>query len=476
MTADAEVDITAPFRGIPRLVALVRYVLATSAPNEADWIEWKVGLDLTKPAGRFAVARQIIGFANRHPSRAALHAGGCSYLVVGAEPGNLAGWAPMDHAKVEQAIRPYVGDDGPVWQPYTVQVDGVDVLVLSVEPPALGDPIHTLRKEYSDPTGGRGAPEGAVLVRRGSSIRQASHAEIKMLQDRLLNRRSAGLEIVVESIGDRIPRVDLSESAVDSWLDSERARLLAPLEADVEERRQRGERVAGPLTPDERRAAGPAIDLLNSLRKSGDLARTQHALGQGYVPEDRDDDDYRQEVEEYISRAREAVAAAAYNEFGASDRAALELRVVNTGDRNLEDVEVVVTFPGAVMSFEEVDADFPKRPRTWGPRAHSALGGLAWDPSRLSLGNYALGPFATPGYIAKNHGSTTIEFDPFHLRPHKSFDLDPVPLVVAAAESGSLTGSWVATARNRDGRAEGTVTVPLDERVFSIGDLLDDEA
>lgn len=293
-----------------------------------------------------------------------------------------------------------------------------------------------------------------------------------MLQDRLLNRPSAGLEIVVESIGDRIPRVDLSESAVDSWLDSERARLLAPLEADVEERRQRGERVTRPLTPDERRAAGPAIDLLNSLRKSGDLARFQHALGQGYVPEDRDDDDYRQEVEEYISRARGAVAAAAYNEFGASDGAALELRVVNTSDRNLEDVEVVVTFPGAVMSFEEVDADFPKRPRTWGPRAHSALAGLAWDPSRLSLGNYPLGPFATPGYIAKNHGSTTIEFDPFHLRPHKSFDLDPVPLVVAAAESGSLTGSWVATARNRDGRAEGTVTVPLDERVFSIGDLL----
>lgn len=162
VTADAEVDITAPFRGIPRLVALVRYVLATSAPNEADWIEWKVGLDLAKPAGRFAVARQIIGFANRHPSRAALHAGGCSYLVVGAEPGNLAGWAPMDHAKVEQAIRPYVGDDGPLWQPYTVQVDGVDVLVLSVEPPALGDPIHTLRKEYSDPTGGDRRSRGSA--------------------------------------------------------------------------------------------------------------------------------------------------------------------------------------------------------------------------------------------------------------------------------------------------------------------------
>ena len=82
------------------------------------------------------------------------------------------------------------------------------------------------------------------------------------------------------------------------------------------------------------------------------------------------------------------------------------------------------------------------------------------------------GPFAAPGYTARNTGSTTIEFDPFDLRPHKEYDVDEVPLVVAAELRGSITGSWVATAKNLDGQAEGVVTVELSDTVVSIEDLL----
>ena len=61
---------------------LVRYVLAANTKNETDWLEWKVGVDLSKPEGRFDVAKQVLGFANRDPNRAALNAGGCAYVVL----------------------------------------------------------------------------------------------------------------------------------------------------------------------------------------------------------------------------------------------------------------------------------------------------------------------------------------------------------------------------------------------------------
>ena len=40
----------------------------SSALQEKDWVEWKVGYDLTKNPGRASVAKHLIGFANRDPA------------------------------------------------------------------------------------------------------------------------------------------------------------------------------------------------------------------------------------------------------------------------------------------------------------------------------------------------------------------------------------------------------------------------
>lgn len=100
-------DVTRPLRGVNDLAALVRYVLATNAKNETTWLEWKRMLDLTTSQHRFDVAKQILGFSNREPDRAAAYAGGCAYVVIGAEPSNLAGQDSIDPADLEAGLRRY---------------------------------------------------------------------------------------------------------------------------------------------------------------------------------------------------------------------------------------------------------------------------------------------------------------------------------------------------------------------------------
>ena len=472
MTSAAEIDTTRPFRSMPRLVELVRYVLATSADNETDWIEWKCGIDLSKAPGRFAVGKQILGFGNRDPRRATNHAGGCAFVVLGAEPGNLAGQHPMDPSRVEAAIRPYVGIDGPAWLPQTVRINGTDVLVITVEPPHWGDPIHTLRKEYRPKEGG-GAKDGEVFVRRPGGTHPATSGELEMLQRRLLSRPAEGLEVLVQSVGDPIPRVDLREDAVNAWLSAERQRLLAPIEAAGNERLSRDSAIAGSHMGDDE-----APGIVEEVRRSGiDVNRLQEmSAGNALLAEDRTPDEYRAEVEEYLAAAAERVKVCAFNRFPDVVNVPLALHVVNTGDRNLESVEIVVSFSGAVLTHhEEYDVEMPVPPRVWGPRPKRNLASALGSLSRPYLPDLVMPDFDPPGYTATNTGSTTIEFEPFDLRPHKKYDLDEVPLLVGAQLTGSITGSWTGTAKNRDGRGEGSITVPLADSVVSIHDILTSE-
>ncbi len=109
--------------------------------QEKNWLEWKNGPDLTKAAGKFAVAKAILGFANRSVEQAQLACEGITYMVVGAEPGAAAGVGAVDHADLGQAIKTYVY--GTRWTPFYVPFDGVTVLVIVVEAPRPGDPIHS---------------------------------------------------------------------------------------------------------------------------------------------------------------------------------------------------------------------------------------------------------------------------------------------------------------------------------------------
>lgn len=143
------------------------------------WVEWKSALDFGSKADRFAAARAIIAFANRDPVSAARDCGGEAYLVVGVAPGKLVGVAEvLDAAALHDKLRPYV--DGPHWSVDYVEVEALVVAVFTVAAPRPGDRIHSLVTTYENNR------SGTVFHRGVASSPPATHRELIMLQDRLL--------------------------------------------------------------------------------------------------------------------------------------------------------------------------------------------------------------------------------------------------------------------------------------------------
>ena len=173
------IDTSAALRSPQSRAALVEAIRqASSLAQETHWLEWKSSLDFDTTAHRFAAARAIIAFANRHPETAARDCDGEAYLVVGAKPGQVVGVEVLDAAVIHDKLRPFV--DGPHWTVDYVEAEGKSVLVITVAPPQPGDRIHSLVNTY------QGNRSGTVFHRGVASSAPATHRELGMLQDRLL--------------------------------------------------------------------------------------------------------------------------------------------------------------------------------------------------------------------------------------------------------------------------------------------------
>lgn len=455
MNSSADLDTKAAFRGFARLEALVRFVL-DPVGDETNWLEWKCGIDPLKAEGRFAIARTILGFANRLPDRAALHAEGCAFMVLGAEPGNLAGQVSIDPSTIEQGLRSYLGTDGPQWQPQNVSIDGVNVMVLTVEPPKWGDTIHTLRKEFQNQ--GVGGNDGAVFVRRGSSTCLASSAELAALQMRLLRKVADPVALVLESIGEPLTRSKFDRATFERWCADERQRLSEPLEAPLPIR------------------AAPNSTLGRADKESVlGAAAARSVASVMSTPEDRTPEQYRDEVEQYLKAAESAAVHVAFSSNKNRTKTPLRVRVSNPTERNLESVAVTIRFAGAVAAVREPDATLPPPPRSWGPRPLEWMSGhseyfaaslrRSTELSRILSDRSSLrGDYA----VNEEGDATVISFDSFDLRPYASYELPPVHLIVGERMKGSMTGTWSGTTKNRDGLAEGTIHVQLADTVVLV--------
>lgn len=170
------IDTNRALRSVSELRELVEAIRdALSHEQETDAIEWKATVDLTEKKWQAEIARQVIGFANRHPGRAATSFGGCAYLVLGASPGTVSGITPVDSAKLDDTVSVYAGTDGPQWSPDYVQVDGKTVLVVTVEPPLWGHRVCAFRKAFET------YEDGDVFMRRNGKTEKANHQEMRML-------------------------------------------------------------------------------------------------------------------------------------------------------------------------------------------------------------------------------------------------------------------------------------------------------
>lgn len=227
-----QIDSSRALRTHDQLVTLVRAIVAAAPEDESRAVEWKSSYpDLTSSEASFAIARAILGLSNRSVRVASTAFEGVGYVVIGAEPGRLAGQAIPDSAEILNAVRRYTGHGAPLWDPRPVSVDGSNVLVITVEPPRDGDRIALLHKSYQG--SGKLVPEGTIFVRQSGATERASRAELEYLQDRLVAGQSGSDALVKAGRHDRIRElVATAADAAQRWTDTMQILTIASASAE----------------------------------------------------------------------------------------------------------------------------------------------------------------------------------------------------------------------------------------------------
>jgi hypothetical protein len=185
------IDTSRALRTPDQVLSLIRAVYEAATEDESRAIEWKSAyVDLTSTEASFAIGRAILGLANRPVAVAAASFEGVGYVLVGVEPGSLNGQQVPDSAELLNAVRRYTGHGWPYWDARTLTLDGVTVLVVTVEPPHDGDRIALLQKSYQAAKG-KMVPEGTIFIRQAGATERATRIDVEMLQDRLLSGSKA---------------------------------------------------------------------------------------------------------------------------------------------------------------------------------------------------------------------------------------------------------------------------------------------
>jgi hypothetical protein len=450
--------------------------------DEGLWIEWKGSLDLRSPEGKAAVARCIVGMANRMPDAAARFCEGRGYMVIGVEPGTIGGVPEEDPADLSQWWTPYLGIEGPRWATHWVPVQGRTVLVIEVAAPRNGDPMFAIRRETT------GIRDGDVFVRRLGKTDRASSAELTALVDRAAGAALlAGLAVSIAH-PEAIRPVDFGPDALEQWVAAAREEALASLRMAQEPPAGEPARVlrtslagnprrtsiAELKRLEEREAAGEGLtpDEAERLQRAREQLRQTMGLASQAIasqlnkfwsvePESRTPEEYEEAVKAYTDEFRKALPADV--RAGASHLlmpCTLALR--NETPRNLPEVRLVVHIPGeetAATRSKRSRPEMPSPPRPFGPRSIDRFGlGAGYGLPNLyrPLGSF---PGRPSGVHIDNGGSATLNFDPVHLRPHETIELPPVVLLLPPGEP--VTATWEATSTGTDGVLRGMLTLPV---------------
>lgn len=485
-------DTTRPPLREQDFVALVRAVVAARPGDEGSWLEWKGHLELAKPEAKGAVAKCIVAFANRDPQAAARFCDGRAYLVVGAEPGYAIGVPEADPADLTGWWQPYLGADGPRWVPHWVGIDGATVLVVEVDTPRQGDPLHVIRK------GTTAVSDGDIYVRRAGKSEPATSADIRALTLRAGGACTlAGVSVRLAQAQAVIP-VAFSTAAVEQYLDGVRDACLASLRAAQAPRTPKALRPVD-LTPtnkgkgvsigeleelEAREAAGDSLDESQLTRLAQGRSEVQVAMsslrellgsdvGWSVTPEDRTAEQYTAEVEAYLDKLRtelpDELAAAASNQL-----LLCAFALTNETEKNLEGVRVVVHMPGDARATEpdQTRPGLSAPPRIYGPRRKSTfnVGSLDFSTAAYLAGRQFPSPGLRSGVDIENGGSVTLRFDPEHLRPQETVRLHPVVLLLP--DDGPVTATWEVTATSINGVLRGEVVVPVAGPALGVQDAL----
>jgi hypothetical protein len=415
------IDTTRAVRGPRARLELVGALLAAPPSEpETDWIEWKGEADLKAKAWRGELASHVLGFANRDPLLAARNFEGHAYLLVGVQPGRLGGVEALDPAQLDDGVAPYLGGaEGPRWELDFLQLDGRTVLAITVDAPREGDPIHTLRRGFTNPSG-KTQPEGRIFIRRqGQTTPEPSSAEVRMLSAR--SRPAApGLDLEITCLEEEITPLDRGEEA-------QRHRIAA--------------------------AGRPLLEV--APESGGELEPWPRV--QVFLSETRTPEAYREEIFRYLRELELVYGPLALAEGIERGIGRLRLVVGNHSAENFAGLQVELVIEGEASAWfgaEEVRAQFqmPDRPRAW---EESLLKGLEREVERLSFP-------PRDGRRVENSGPPRVRYPAFDLRPVARDELPAIYVAVDPARAGEdLAVAWTATSTSAPGLASGRLTVPI---------------
>jgi hypothetical protein len=440
------IDSSRAFRRIQELVGLVDAVILADPNDESDWIEWKAGLILANKDSVVQLARHILGMANRKVSEAARFAEGCGYIIVGAEPGNCDGITGIDPADLDSKIVTYTGADGPSWSPQYVPCQGVQVLVITVEPPRWGQRPFTLRKAYE------GYNAGAIFVRRPGRTILAEPADIQALVDRYAAASQPfTLQVRPASAGTvTIHGLPSLQPLFDKWAAARQRELNPP-----------------PPAPPPEAADGPARGFRINPAFEQVAAAAATFQGMFTEPDRRTDAEIQREVEQYIQDSREYFGRLAVSRQVEHGYCLMSLELVNDGERSYADLHVEVQLSGRLVANNPEDLSPPGEP----PEAPAPAGARRIKLPFSGFGEFERGAplFRSPETFGVRPAFTitgsppTVKYEIRHLRAEKAVILPPVMVDWNGEPASTLEASWTVTAGNADGVARGTFTLAAGE-------------
>ncbi|MFF3716087.1 AlbA family DNA-binding domain-containing protein [Streptomyces prasinus] len=412
MTLD--VDHSKAFRTPLQLRSLAEAVKSAGEHDENDWIEWKSNYNLSEKQTKATLARHILAMANRSVEKSSQAASGFGYILVGVEPGKVSGVATIDLADLESGIRPYLGPQGPEWIPSYVAVGGKEVLVIAVDPPKDGDPIHTLHKDFDK------YYAGMIFVRRTAQTVIAGPGEVLLLTQRAQSseeRQSLSIESLDNPV--EVPSWPWLEETVSSLLEKERKIVEAG-----KKRRSSG---SGFITP-------PNFDY-------------------------RSESDYVREAEDYLCRYKEYLFDVAMQSYVQKGYGLLRLHLKNSQERSYQQVRLELDLPDGISAFlgEDYagdDVEAPGRPKPLG-EYYSLMRSNIVDMRGIVSAR------ALPDVNMRVEGDAVL-CDVVSLRAEETLSLPTVHLMTTERLGESpLVMPWSVTAVNALGRTRGHLEIRL---------------
>ncbi|OLT38003.1 hypothetical protein BJF79_28355 [Actinomadura sp. CNU-125] len=385
-----------------------------------------------------------------------------AYLLVGVEPGQLCGVTAVDPQKLMQNLQPYIGTEI-VWTPEYLEVEGLQVLVVEIAPPAPGDPIHFLMKDLfitrikqtadGPVTKSYGFNEGTIFIRRPGETERATHEERQMLQRRA--RSSGAVRMAAEVVAARpnIEAAPVSPAYFARWAEELREELLAArYQPSAEEVRHR------------------TLGWRTSLFYTS--TRDRRTL-----------DEYVAQIEAYLTEAQEVFCGLIAAELEEHPPARLALVLVNDEERPFAGVVVTATITDESVRCIDPDEqvtreldDLPVPPAAYGtPRREPILQTPVLSPSIFHNNTYAV-MARSPWRIERRAEELQVIFEPVDLRAHARVALEPVPLYIdpdagAQEPDRTLAVRWTAAGLDSHGQKSGIIAMTVQPSSRKLDDL-----